>query len=375
MELERLPSSTLVKFCDALDVSPDEKWDKRKMCREIFRRAALLRGAAAAAKRARDELDDGDAAPREEIAPSREIQPEVLPPIVPKGQKGGFTTAQYRALLRWAFTFVKVVVSAAATVISFGGAGDTLTDIAFSIADAGLLINSIRKVLDLRGPATVWIKRIYDIPWRGEPDDVKKEMDRIFQEIDADENAREIKDALCSSFGMIVDNVAALFGSLISALIPDDFGASRIVLEYIIKSGKGYAGRGPYASLAWIYKKMPQAAQDALKDKESIQNLITAIISGVQNSFPTKDTTFGQRLRGHVGRSIGLHLLLPLVPFGILVMPVASTLNVAVENERLANSVREWIQKKVVPQIPAYADLATHFLPLAFASTLVFSKC
>jgi hypothetical protein len=54
---------------------------------------------------------------------------------------------------------------------------------------------------------------------------------------------------------------------------------------------------------------------------------------------------------------------------------MASTLNVAVENKAIAQNVSRWTKQIVEPNIPKFADLMMHVLPMTFAVTLMFSKC
>lgn len=56
-------------------------------------------------------------------------------------------------------------------------------------------------------------------------------------------------------------------------------------------------------------------------------------------------------------------------------MPIASTLNVAVENKAVAQNVSKWTKQVVKPNIPKFAELMVHVLPMAFAVTLMFSHC
>lgn len=57
----------------------------------------------------------------------------------------------YRKLLKLVFTGFKVAVGTVATVVSFGGGADSLTDLMFTLADFGLLANSILQVARYAG--------------------------------------------------------------------------------------------------------------------------------------------------------------------------------------------------------------------------------
>lgn len=173
----------------------------------------------------------------------------------------------------------------------------------------------------------------------------------------------------------ILDKVAALFGSLVSTMIPDDLGATRVIIESLITQGKSYGGKKPFDALVWFYNKIPKTGRDALKSKESITNMLNSMVNYLLDLLPNENDSFFTRAKKHIKRSLVQHLVLPLVPGGILFMPIASTVNIAAENKQVALSLSKWVRKNVQPNIPKFADLMMHVLPMTFAVTLMFAKC
>lgn len=346
VDIEEIPTDSLLKFCQYLDfddaVSYYEKGGKRFLCQVLknyidhLHRHQMIKGAAV---------------------------------------KKGFTRSQYRQFLRWAFTGFKVAVGTVATVFSFGAGADTITDLFFTLADFGILSASIVQIARYGGAFKKWVQRIYSLPWTGRPEDVRKNMEAVFAEIDQDKNHTQIYNELCALYMGVLDNIAALFGSLVSTIIPDDLGASRVIIQMIISQGKSYAGKKPFDALVYFYNKIPQKGREAIKSKESITNLLNAMVSYLLDLLPSESDSILTRAKKHLKRSGLQHLILPLVPGGILVMPIASTLNVAVENKAIAQNVSKWTKQMVEPNIPKFADLMMHVLPMAFAVTLMFSRC
>jgi len=362
MNLDQLPTSTLLKFCDALDIY-NPSTTKSRLCRQLQERA-------------------------NELQKTR----RVLGSAAKNVTKKKYSRSQYKQLLRYLFTGAKVVVSGAADVVTLGASGNTITDLLFSVIDVGLLINSIASVIKAAGPASKYLTMIYDIPWTGDPNSIRDEMSNILQMVEDDPDAAVVKEKMCDAFTTIIQNVAAFFGSLISAFIPDSFGIPRVLIEGIIARGKSYAGKGPYEALVYIYSKLPKAARDSLKDKESIQKLITAIVSALKGTLPDPNDPFFTRFKKHISRSAIQHLgnssfvlstlyaysfftVVPLVPGGLLFMPALSTANVLLENKDFAAAAGNLIERRVVPNIPLYALTATRVLTLSFAAPLVFSRC
>lgn len=264
MDLRNLSSQTLSKFCSYLGANNDLivscQTDKTRLCRLV-----------------KDCLDYHTHSVKGAQA------------------KKKFTRSQYRQLLKWAFTAFKVAVGTVATVVSFGGGADSLTDLLFTVADFGVLASSIVKVATYAGPFKKWVGRIYNLKWTGNPADVKKDMQAIFSEIDADPNSASIYNEVCSVYMNILDNIAALFGSLVSTVIPDDLGATRVIIEMIISQGKSFAGRKPFDALVWFYNKIPKTGREAIKSKESIMNMLNAMVSYLLDLLPNDSDSFFTR--------------------------------------------------------------------------------
>lgn len=388
--LHDLPTKTLLKFCNALDISDPQYDDKRKMCRQIHRRAEALVGAAATEARSGQKKivigkrrspivsSVGKKTATKTVVKTSKTVAKTSKAVTTTGKtvaKKGFSKSAYRKFLKWAFTGFKVAAGSAATIVSFGGGADTITDLIFTVADTALFVKSIADVFLSAGAAKEWVKRIYDIPWGNDPANVKVKMDAILTEIEADKNAVAIKENLCRVFSNIIDKVAALFGSLISLAIPDDGGITRLLIESIISQGKSYAGRGPFEALAWIYNKLPQTVRDVFKNKESIESLLMAMVAHLKDLLPNKNDSVFRRAVKHLKRSGLQALILPIIPGGILLMPIASTANVVIEFGGLANSVGVWVDQRISPNMKPFALLMSHVLPLSFAATVVFTRC
>ena len=123
--------------------------------------------------------------------------------------------------MRNVFTLLLFAKISKGTVVSFGGGGDSIADAIFTVADSALLASQVARILLVQGPARDWIRKIYQIEWNGDPYAVKKVVDQIFDEIEADSDATAIKEQMCEVFSSIMDQVAALFGSLLSLFIPE----------------------------------------------------------------------------------------------------------------------------------------------------------
>lgn len=111
----------------------------------------------------------------------------------------------------------------------------------------------------------------------------------------------------------ILDKVAALFGSLVSTMIPDDLGATRVIIESLITQGKSYGGKKPFDALVWFYNKIPKTGRDALKSKESITNMLNSMVNYLLDLLPNENDSFFTRAKKHIKRSLVQHLVLPLV--------------------------------------------------------------
>jgi hypothetical protein len=387
---EEISTQSLLKICDFFGVNNIDETDRADMCERLREHIYILQktGAIETGQIQKGQMQKGQMQKGQMQKAALVTPPKPKPKITKQSQvavakrpsqtvvkKQGFTRSQYRTFLRWAFTGFKVVLGAAATVFSFGGGADTLTDLLFTVADFGILSSSVVQVARYGGAFKKWVQRIYNLPWTGNPLDVKRDMEKVFAEIDSDPDHAAIYDEICNMYMGILDNIAALFGSLVSTMIPDDLGASRVVVQMIISQGKSFAGKKPFDALVYLFNKIPQKGRDTLKSKESIINLLNAIVSYLLEMLPSDSDTFFTRTKKHLKRSVLQHLLLPLVPGGILVMPMASTLNVAVENKAIAQNVSRWTKQIVEPNIPKFADLMMHVLPMTFAVTLMFSKC
>ncbi len=284
----------------------------------------------------------------------------------------------YKKFLKWAFRGFKVVAGAAAMVVSFGAAGDTLTDTTFLIIDVVFLVSNVASILILstsEASATKWIKDIYYLEWKGNPALVKSDMNIIFDEVEQNENASELYGVICEKYLSILDSFAAMFGSLISAMIPDDAGATRIVVELIISEGMIFMGKVPFMALSFIYNTIPTILQEVLKNQKNLSKFFLDMLAYLKGLLPNENDTAYQRAKKHFARGGIINVLCPIIPFCAPLMPVLMTGNILVESNLVSGEVAKFIDNMIAPHTDSYAALIMRILPLVFATTLIFSRC
>lgn len=287
----------------------------------------------------------------------------------------------YKTFLKWLYRGFKVLLGTAGTVVSFGAGGDTIPDVLFTIVDAGVLAGRIGSVLNLtrgQGIARQYVETVYNLKWDGDPALVKSQMDQLFSIIDRREGAEEaakVYAVLCEKYLNILDSFAALLGSLVSTMIPDDAGAARLFIETLLTGGLKKGGTAPFTTMSKVFSKIPPAGREILSTPDNFKEWLVRVVYYAQDQLPNPDDPFWKRAWKHVKRGGAQHLLLPLIPGGALIMPAASVANLVVENPQVALQVRQLIDEKVVPNLDTYVALVMRALPMAFAVTILLEKC
>ena len=314
----------------------------------------------------------------EHIGCMKEAQMTVM--TVGGAQAGKVNRQAYKKLLKWLFRGFKVALGTVGTVVSFGAAGDTIPDVLFTVADAAILANNIRNVVQLSSDeqfAKPYVDAIYNLQWTGNPEDVKTQMQELFATIDAEggEASTKVYQVVCEKYLSVLDSFAALFGSLVSTMIPDDAGAARLVIETALTEGVGAAGKKPFETMTGVYNRIPENAREILRTPENLRAFLDAVVAYLRDLLPQPDEKFWKRAWKHVKRGGLQHLILPLIPGGMAVMPIVSVANVAVEHQAVAKEVNQWITDRIVPNLDTYVALMMRVLPMAFGVTLVLQKC
>jgi hypothetical protein len=254
-----------------------------------------------------------------------------------------------------------------------------LTDTTFLIIDVVFLVSNIGSILLLseeQVSATKWITDIYNLEWIGDPYDVQKKMNVIFDEVEQNEKAAAIYGAICEKYTAILDSFAAMFGSLVSAMIPDDAGATRIIVEMIIAEGMIFMSKTPFMALAWIYHTLiPTVLQEILKTKENLSKFFLQMLAYLKALLPNDKDTFWQRTKKHAQRQGWSHLLIPLIPGAIVLMPAVTAGNILLESQLVAGKVSEFIDSMIAPHTDAYAAVMIRVIPMVYATTLIFDRC
>jgi len=293
--------------------------------------------------------------------------------------------SSYKKFMKWVYRGFKVTLGTVGTVVSFGAGGDTIPDTFFLVIDTVFLVANISSILILTVEEEIahkYIHEIYYIKWEGDPYKVQMVMNNIFKEIDKVPTAMNIYRFVCQKYLAVLDSFAAAFGSLISTLIPDDAGSSRIVVELIISEGARYLGRGPFEALVWIFNSIPSNLQKVLKNEQNLKEFIMTLISFFRNVLPTKDDTFWGKVKKNVKRFAGVQgaILVGLVVPGIgpllfPIIPAIQTANLLASTGLTGEMVIEFIDGKIVPHVDAYAKFMMTVIPLVYAVTLVFDHC
>ena len=284
----------------------------------------------------------------------------------------------YKKFLTWAFRSFKVVLGAAALVVSFGAAGDTLTDTTFLIIDVVFLVSNITTLLIFspqEESAGKWIKDIYYLEWKGDPELVRTDMNLIFDQVETNSNASELYGLICSKYLTILDSFAAMFGSLVSAMIPLDAGATRIIVELIISEGMIFLGKTPFMALSFIYNTIPLVLQEILKTQKALSKFFLEMLSYLKGLLPNENDTFGQRANKHLTRGGITHAVCLLIPGCPLIMPAILAGNILVESSLVSGQVSDLIDSKISPHTDSYAAVIMRVIPLVYATTLIFSRC
>jgi len=175
-----------------------------------------------------------------------------------------------------------------------------------------------------------------------------------------------------------MDTLAAVFASLIAVFIPSDAGVARLVIENVISTGASYAGKAPYEFLAYIFTSLSQKAQDVVNDKKKLKEFLVGIMSFIKEVVPTTDESRWSLLKKKIKRGLSLGLL-PIIPGGIFVAPIAATKAVKASvletkqytGAKVVNTINEYIE----PNIESFVDLAHQTFVLVFAVTTLIKEC
>lgn len=299
-----------------------------------------------------------------------------------------YTTTQrsgMRQFITWAYRGFKVVLGGAAMVVSFGGGGDTCTDLFFLIVDTAFLIANISSILILTYEeqfALGYVRQIYDLKWTGDPLDIQNKMGNIFTQIDGHESSRNIYTIVCNKYMNVLDTFASSFGDLISTMIPDDLGLARIIVEMIIMEGASYLGRKPFDALTWMYSKIPTSLKNVLMNEKNLKDFIMIIVSFFRNILPKTTDSWWTIFKKDVTKFVALHGAIAvgfLIPGVGLIMPIAvpvlETGNMITNFGITGEAAAKIIDKSVEPKVDSYCTFMMRVIPLVFAVVLVFDHC
>ncbi len=287
--------------------------------------------------------------------------------------------SSYKKFLQWAYRSFKVMAGTTATIISFGAAGDTLTDTTFLIIDTAFLTSNVGSLFITEFESTKkWITDIYNIEWTGNPENVKSDTELILDNISKNQNAVEVYGEICNKYLTIIDSIAAMFGSLIAALIPDDGGASRIIIELIISQGMTFIGQTPFIALKSIYDSIPSILQEILKTKKNLSAFFLQMLSYLKALVPSKNDTVWERVK-KFGKRTGFLSLFYIIPgVNLLVfplMPVINITSIASEINLVNEQIHKFIDSMIAPHADKYAELILKIIPMVFATTIIFERC
>jgi Rieske Fe-S protein len=324
---------------------------------------------------------------RYDVTPQQNVAQNVVPKQISR--------SSMKSLLRYLYQGVKFGSSATGTVVSVevGGWGDTIPDIIFLVVDASVLAGSLAQMVKVGGP---WAKRIYDIDWTPEgPDGIRKDMNKILAEIEAQPDAVEIYSKICGAYKDILNTLAAVFASTLAVFIPDDAGLTRLAVENAITVLAPYLGKAPFEVLKWAYNLVPDKLTVYLHDPEKMKELLMSIFSLVMDLFPRKDDKFWTKAKKNVKRialggavagyayGITLGSSIILGPVGVLTATLTGPFaisgfqgaNIALSFGVTGEMVVQLFEKYVVPHVDFYAALIQKVMPLTFATVLLIERC
>ena len=144
----------------------------------------------------------------------------------------------FTGIIKKSYPYIKVGLSGAAEISSFGLGGDEAIEFAFVVLDSLLLSSDLLILFDLNKNENFQdvMNDIINLKFEGinklnsDYDNIMKKMSIIPNDIKND-----LQTKLCSIFDKLLLKIGTLFGDLLSMGIPDDSDIASLTFQHFIK--------------------------------------------------------------------------------------------------------------------------------------------
>jgi len=297
-----------------------------------------------------------------------------------------------RSLLRQLFHFfmqgAHVGTVAVADTVTPGTQSDKIADILFVGLDAAFFLANVTKSLYQLGTAFASISTDLDdlkesFIGKGPPG-VKAAVDKIMIKLSAG-LTRAASRAILNKFMAAVKDVydstiewiAPFFASLVQLVIPNDWGAAKIIIENFLLLAFAFAKDKPFTVLSKLFEYMPEKAQQLLMDPNKMLTLLVAVCDFLKTLFPTKGASKKTRVKAFFKRTATAELLVaPLILVGPLPAIVGVTTAAVVGGGGMSflvasDYVNKQIDEQLVPRLDKIVQTAQTCLAVGYAFTYV----
>jgi hypothetical protein len=301
-------------------------------------------------------------------------------------------------------------ISASLETVGSGFPLDTLSDIVGVCLEAFITFATITsKVADIG--VSIVSSEIKDLLYSNDfsegPSGIYQTVKPLLEKYKQDSSSKDLLDKLCGAYSEILIEAGSFLAQLISAFIPDDFGAAQLVIRTGITAGIAITQmaaevitRNPFEIIVAIYKLavgtplplglnvlMKNFLQDKEYRKQYLKNLFMFIRTLLQERI---DFTYWQRFKYSFANQaifFGLYglaaltLFLPgwiflfgVTEFTVLNAHIITTLlNLGVGNKQLIYLLDTYILPD--EQIQKMSEAIEYILTQAFIGALVMSEC
>jgi hypothetical protein len=225
-----------------------------------------------------------------------------------------------RTLVRNAKKALTAGAAGAATAGTAGLGGDTIVEIVSLVVDIGMYMTEIALTIGRAGVATVALMEMWAVKFDRGIDGVTKDVNDIL---------RRHPDALSGIVDFANANItqlANMFGSALSTLIPDDMSITGWVVSETIIALVASSPTIVFNVIKSIYNQLPVNVTMILQDPEVTEKIIISAINIFINMVMTSsDATTPEMIKQHVARSTAVNvtaaaaLFVPVV--GLMLAP------------------------------------------------------
>ena len=273
-------------------------------------------------------------------------------------------------ILRTFLKAAKFTASATGTLASFGAGGDTIPDLLFIVMDTSIMAAQILQFAVAPGESGKYLKKLESVKWDGGPESVKlKAQEIVIDILTNSDNAYIVIEHICSQYHKIIDSLAAIVGGMVAALIPDDAGFGRLIVEEVVSQVIKYGNPGGYDSLKAVWDKIPKRGQEIMLNESEMIKMFESTVEFLKKIIPQDDpnATISDTSKKHATTAA-----LALIPFVGLPLAV-SRAGIGITN--LDQVISKEIDKKIVTKIPAFVKLLQQCMALVFTGSVVLQTC